>query len=76
MNPKIRKILEIFKEIDPRQQSDSLSAYLKPAIYQQVNEYLDKLDLMRKDNDKLKQLLSKKEYKDVLEMLENKIRFK
>ena len=75
LNPKIKKILDIYKKVDPLKRHGNSAAYVKTAIYQQINQYLDELDMLRAKNKELQKILSREENKDVLEMLENKIRF-
>ena len=75
LSPMIKKILDIYKKIDPLKRYGNSAGYIKTAIYQQVNKYLDELDLLRTNNEEVKKILSQENNKDVLEMLENKIRF-
>ena len=71
----IQDVIEIYKIFDPLKRGDTVSAYLKPVIYKEVNRMLDKLNSERKENIELQKILKDEKYKEILKLLETNERF-
>ena len=71
----IRQILEIYMRFDPLKHHNTVSAYLKPVIYDKVNKILDYLESKMEENEELKEELNKKENENILYLIKEKERF-
>ena len=78
LNPIIKKIIDLYLIInpDPLSQRRFASDHLRLLIHGEVNRILDYLNTEKENNPKVKEILQKKEYKEVLKALETNSRFK